>query len=114
MYPGAPYQQGRDLLRAHLVAMLDLDAGGTPKISLNGPLVEQAQATLARMRVAERAYTLLKSEAHSEPIEDWIASRRGGPDMALVFEAANGASLDTVRYPRSSPIRGSIARCSIT
>ena len=99
MYPGAPYQQGRDLLRAHLVAMLDLDNGETPKISLNGPLVEQAQATLARMRVAERAYTLLKSEAHGEPIEDWIASRRGGPDMALVFEAANGSSLDTVRVP---------------
>ncbi|MGA2792661.1 MAG: type VI secretion system membrane subunit TssM [Roseiarcus sp.] len=99
MYPGAPYQQGRDLLRAHLVAMLDLDGGEMPKISLNGPLVDQAQATLARMRVAERAYTLLKSEAHGEPIEDWIASRRGGPDMALVFEAANGASLDTVRVP---------------
>ncbi len=99
MYPGAPYQQGRDLLRDHLVAMLDLDSGETPKISLNGPLVEQAQATLARMRVSERAYTLLKSEAHGEAIEDWIASRRGGPDMALVFEAANGASLDTVRVP---------------
>ena len=62
-------------------------------------MVEQAQATLARMRVSERAYTLLKSEAHSEAIEDWVASQRGGPDMALVFEAANGASLDTVRVP---------------
>ena len=38
-----------------------MDDGGQPKVSLNGPLVEQAQATLARMRVAERAYTLLKS-----------------------------------------------------
>jgi type VI secretion system protein ImpL len=99
MYPGAPYAQGRDLLREHLAAMLNLDVNGTPKISLNGPLVEQAQATLARMRVSERAYTLLKSDAHSEKIEDWIASRRGGPDMALVFEASNGASLDTVRVP---------------
>jgi type VI secretion system protein ImpL len=99
MYPGAPYAQGRNLLREHLAAMLDLDVNGTPKISLNGPLVEQAQATLARMRVSERAYTLLKSDAHSEKIEDWIASRRGGPDMALVFEASNGASLDTVRVP---------------
>ena len=51
------------------------------------------------MRVAERAYTLLKSEAHNEPIEDWVASQHGGPDMALVFEAANGANLDTVRVP---------------
>jgi type VI secretion system protein ImpL len=99
MYPGAPYAQGRELLRAHLAAMLDLDVNETPKISLNGPLVEQAQGTLARMRVSERAYTLLKSEAHSEKLEDWIASRRGGPDMALVFEAANGANLDTVRVP---------------
>jgi type VI secretion system protein ImpL len=99
MYPGAPYAQGRGLLREHLAAMLDLDVNGTPKISLNGPLVEQAQATLARMRVSERAYTLLKSEAHGEKLEDWIASRRGGPDMALVFEASNGASLDTIRVP---------------
>ncbi len=98
-FPGAPYAQGRALLRSHLEAMLDMDAGGTAKVSLNGPLVEQAQATLARMRVSERAYTLLKSEAHNEAIEDWVASQRGGPDMALVFEAANGASLDTVRVP---------------
>jgi type VI secretion system protein ImpL len=79
--------------------MLGLDVNQTPKVSLNGPLVEQAQGTLARMRVSERAYTLLKSEAHNEKLEDWIASRRGGPDMALVFEAANGANLDTVRVP---------------
>jgi type VI secretion system protein ImpL len=98
-FPGAPYAQGRALLRAHLQAMLDMDVEGRPNVSLNGPLVEQAQAALARMRVSERAYTLLKSEARNEAIEDWVASQRGGPDMALVFEAANGASLDTVRVP---------------
>ena len=98
-FPGAPYAQGRALLRAHLTAMLDMDSGGSGKVALNGPLVEEAQATLARMRVSERAYTLLKSEAHNEPIEDWVASQRGGPDMALVFETANGANLDTVRVP---------------
>jgi type VI secretion system protein ImpL len=98
-FPGAPYAQGRALLRAHLEAMLDMDVEGKANVSLNGPLVEQAQATLARMRVSERAYTLLKSEAHNEAIEDWVASQRGGPDMPLVFEAANGANLDTVRVP---------------
>jgi type VI secretion system protein ImpL len=98
-FPGAPYEEGRALLRSHLEAMLDMDTGQATKVSLNGPLVEQAQATLARMRVAERAYTLLKSEAHNEEIEDWVATQHGGPDMALVFEAANGASLDTVRVP---------------
>jgi type VI secretion system protein ImpL len=98
-FPGAPNAGGRALLRSHLEAMLDMDTGQARKVSLNGPLVDQAQATLARMRVAERAYTLLKSESHNDAIEDWVASQRGGPDMALVFEAANGASLDTVRVP---------------
>jgi type VI secretion system protein ImpL len=99
VFPGAPYAQGRALLRSHLEAMLDMDSGGAKKVSLNGPLVEQAQATLARMPVAQRAYTLLKSEAHNDGVENWIASQHGGPDMALVFEAANGASLDTIRVP---------------
>ena len=98
-FPGAPNAQGRALLRQHLEAMLDMDDGQARKVSLNGPLVEQAQATLARMRVAERAYTLLKSEAHNAEVEDWLATQRGGPDMTLVFEAANGANLDTIRVP---------------
>jgi type VI secretion system protein ImpL len=98
-FPGSPYAEGRALLRAHLAAMLDMDTGNARKVSLNGPLVEQAQATLARMPVAERAYTLLKTEAHNDGVEDWSASQHGGPDMALVFEAANGASLDTIRVP---------------
>ena len=98
-FPGAPNAQGRALLREHLVAMLDMDDGRARKVSLNGPLVEQAQATLARMRVAERAYTLLKSEAHNAEVEDWLATQRGGPDMNLLFEAANGTNLDTIRVP---------------
>ncbi len=41
----------------------------------------------------------MKTEAHNDGVEDWIASQHGGPDMALVFEAANGANLDTMRVP---------------
>ena len=99
VFPGAPYAQGRALLRAHLKAMLDMDTSETVKVSLNGPLVAQAQGTLARMRVAQRAYALLKSEARDVLVEDWVASQRGGPDVGLVFEAANGAGLDSVRVP---------------
>jgi type VI secretion system protein ImpL len=98
-FPGASNAGARALLRSHLEAMLDMDTGGPTKVSLNGPLIEQAQATLARMRVAERAYTLLKSEAYNDGVQDWVASQHGGPDMALVFEAANGTSLDNVRVP---------------
>ena len=71
---------------------------GQARVSLNGPLVEQAQATLARMRVAERAYTS-EVEAHNAEVEDWLATQRGGPDMNLLFEAANGANLETIRVP---------------
>jgi len=99
LFPGAPYAQGRARLREHLEAMLDLDSGGAASVDLNGPLVADAQASLARMRVAERAYTLLKAASHNEPIQDWTALDRGGPDMALVFQAANGANLDTIRVP---------------
>ena len=94
---GAPGGPGS--YRAYFEAMLDMDDGQARKVSLNGPLVEQAQATLARMRVAERAYTLLKSEAHNAEVEDWIASQRGGPDMNLVFEAANGAGRVRPKLP---------------
>ena len=97
VFPGAPYAEGRALLKAHLEAMLDLGAGTTPRVQLNGPLVEKAQATLARMPVATRAYTLLKTEAHNEPIVDWVASQHGGQDIALVYTADGG--LDNVRVP---------------
>ena len=63
LYPGAGNASGRKALEEHLRAMLELDAGQTPPITLNGPLVEEAQKTLARMSVAERAYVLLKSQA---------------------------------------------------
>ena len=96
-FPGAPYAEGRKLLRDHLQAMLDMDRGAAHKVSLNGPLVEQAQATLARVPAGERAYALLKSEAHNDDVPDWLAESHGGPDMALVYEASNGAGLDTVR-----------------
>jgi type VI secretion system protein ImpL len=99
MYPGGPYAKGREALKQHLVAMLDMDNGQAPAIALNGPLVEQAQTTLARMSVAERAYSILKADARNLPIEDWVAARRGGPDTELVFETANGTPLDTVKVP---------------
>ena len=81
-----PVRRSARVAHAHLQAMLDLDVEEAPKIKLNGPLVDQAQATLARMSVAERTYKLVKSEAHNQAIEDWVASQHGGPDMDLVFE----------------------------
>lgn len=98
LYPGAANADGRKALEEHLVAMLDLEQG-EPFITLHGPLVEEAQKTLARLSVAQRAYELLKSQARTASVTDWVAARQGGPDIALVFEAADNQPLDSIRVP---------------
>ena len=85
LYPGAGNADGRKALEEHLDAMLDLEAGQEPLITLHGPLIEETQKTLARLSVAQRAYELLKSQARSSQLADWVPARQGGPDFALVF-----------------------------
>jgi type VI secretion system protein ImpL len=99
IYPGAANARGRQALEEHLVAMLDMDLGREPTISLNGPLVLDAQRTLARMKLSERAYQLMKSQARGAGHKDWILSQRGGPDVGLVFETRTGEDLESVRVP---------------
>ncbi|MFL5259018.1 MAG: type VI secretion system membrane subunit TssM [Hyphomicrobiales bacterium] len=99
LYPGAANQKIREELLQHLHAMLELSDGPPTAIQLNGALVEEAQNILVRMSIADRAYALIKSAARSAPVEDWIASSRGGDDAKVVFEARDGSDLDTVRVP---------------
>jgi type VI secretion system protein ImpL len=96
LYPGAGNAGGREALLQHLAALIERPSSAVP---LNGPLVSEAQRTLARMPVADRAYTLMKTRGESVGYEDWIAAERGGPDAGLVFETTDGAPLDTVRIP---------------
>lgn len=99
LYPGAANADGRKLLEDHVVAMLDLSRGTDPVVALNGPLVADAQAALARLSLAQRAYELLRSRAVTADVSDWKASEEGGPDVALVFEATQGGTLDSVTVP---------------
>ena len=99
LYPGAANQKVRAELLEHLGAMLDLDPGTSPPFELNGDLVRAAQGVLVRLSLAERAYALIKSNARNVPLEDWVASSRGGSDMATVFETKDGSALDSVRVP---------------
>lgn len=94
LYPGAGNAGGREALLQHLAALIERPSSAVP---LNGPLVAQGQATLARMPVADRAYTLMKTRGESVGYDDWIASERGGRDAELVFETTDGAPLDSVR-----------------
>ncbi|HKH27673.1 MAG TPA: type VI secretion system membrane subunit TssM, partial [Sphingomicrobium sp.] len=99
LYPGAANARGRAALEEHLSDVLDLEDGREPLISLNGPLVEQAQKTLARLSVAERAYQLLKSQASAASHKDFVVAFRTGQDGKLVFDVSGGGDLEDVRVP---------------
>jgi type VI secretion system protein ImpL len=100
LYPSATNANGRRLLEEHLTAMFDLEEGRPPLIQLDGNLIQEAQKSLARLSVAERAYQFLKSEAARDTdAGDWNAAKKAGADGATVFEATKGQPLDTIRVP---------------
>ena len=79
LYPGPTNAEGRKLLEEHLAAMFDLETEQPPLVELDGRLVLEAQKTLARMSVAQRAYELLKSEGRERRTpSDWNVARKGG------------------------------------
>jgi type VI secretion system protein ImpL len=98
LYPGASNAEGRKALDEHLDAMLELESGPA-LIELNGRLIEDSQKTLARLNVAQRAYALLKSQARTVTVGDWVAAQKGGPDATRVFESPGDPTLETVRVP---------------
>ena len=95
LYPGPSNAGPIKRLEEHLDAMLELDTG-EPLIQLDGNLIAESQRTLARLSIAQRAYELLKSQSRSVAA-DWTATRKGGLDIATVFDAPGG--LDAVRVP---------------
>ena len=98
LYPGASNAEGRKLLEQHLDAMLDLETG-SPQIELNSRLIDESQKALARLSIAQRAYELLKSQARTSTAGDWVAARKGGPDVTRVFDAPGDPTLESVRVP---------------
>ncbi len=95
LYPGGKNADGRKELEQHVSAMLDLAPPRGPMIALNGPLVEKAQAALAKVSVAERAFQILAARAKAGPGEDWVAGAAAGPESLVVFDK----SIETVRTP---------------
>ena len=99
LYPGAANRKPREELLQHLEAMLVLDTGRQPTISLNGSLVEDVQRLLVSQRLETRAYGLIKSFARTALVEDWIAGARAGPEGDVVFETKDGRELSSIRVP---------------
>lgn len=99
LYPGAANAAGRQEMMQHLKAMLDLGRAHKPTFELNGPLIESAQRSLARMKMADRAYALIKSSAYSANLEDYSVVSQGGADTALVFETVDGSDINDLKVP---------------
>ena len=97
LYPGAADAAGRDALEQHLEAMLELDEGRDPLIGPNESLVREAQRTLARLNVAQRAYALLRSQAGSAKAPDWLPGKACSDDFSEIFQTTKGERGDTIR-----------------
>lgn len=100
LFPGAGNAVGRQALNDHLARLVELDTPqGPAAIDIDSNVVQEAQSAIGRMTVADRAFEILRAGARANAARDWVALRKGGQDVALVFEGANNSSLDTVRVP---------------
>ncbi len=99
MYPGPNQEPARQMLENHLVAMLDLDDSTQPTVTLNADLVAKAEVILARMEVADQAYSLIVATAPFAGIPGFSLLERTGADARLVFETVDGSDLSTLTVP---------------
>jgi type VI secretion system protein ImpL len=100
LYPGAGNADGRRALEEHLVALLSFDPPSESRaIPLDETLIVDAQATLARMGVVDRAYEIIRAAARRQSERDWSARARAGQDAALVLDGTGGEPLDAIRVP---------------
>ena len=98
-YPGVNQQPAREMLENHLQAMLDLGDGSVPTVELNADLVAKAEIILARMSVADQAYSLIVATAPFSGIPDFVLVEQLGPDAQLVLETVDGSDLANVSIP---------------
>jgi type VI secretion system protein ImpL len=89
-YPDPSREPLRADLADHLAALL-----GQPmtEIALNGHLVEQVQAILAQMPLAERIYTGIVSAPAARDLPPWRPIDHGGPAIGRVMSRSSGAPL---------------------
>ncbi len=100
LFRGPGNAAGRKALQGHLTNLVALDPpSGLDALDVDRTLVQEAQRTIARISVADRAFELLRSESRRNKDGDWSARRKAGQDADLVFEAGGGVELDTIKVP---------------
>jgi type VI secretion system protein ImpL len=90
-FPGAVNEGVRNQYMAHLSALLE--APLTP-VALDGGLVQQAQATLAKLPMADRAYTLIQQDPDVRSLPPWRVVDHIGPAGGRVLVRKSGANLN--------------------
>jgi len=100
LFRGPGNAAGRQALRYHLTNLVALDPpSGLAALEVDPVLVREAQRTIARISVADRAFELLRSESRRNKDRDWSVRRKAGQDADLVFEAGRGIELDAIKVP---------------
>jgi type VI secretion system protein ImpL len=98
-YPGINQDSAREMLKNHLLAMLELDDGVAPTVTLNADLVAKSEVILARLSVADQAYSLIVATAPQTGLPDFNLVERSGADARLVFETLDGSDLGELTVP---------------
>lgn len=81
----------RGALSRHLASLLQ---ESLPAIPLDGPLVEQARATIGKVPLAARAYARLRARAAAAELPAWRPSEVLGPAGVLLFVRLSGRGLE--------------------
>ncbi|MDN5788779.1 MAG: type VI secretion system membrane subunit TssM, partial [Pseudorhodobacter sp.] len=89
-FAGPARAQLRDDLNKHLAVLLSQPM---QKISLNGPLVEQAQTLLAAMPMAQRTYNGILNSPKALALPPWRIIDVGGPAVSRAFVRSSGKPL---------------------
>lgn len=105
-FGGVGLSDERDQINAHLAAMLELDddlptePGKTAAgLEIDASIVSRARDAIVNLPLADQAYASIKDRVVTSGFEDFnLANPDYGP-MGLVFEAVDGAALDTLRVP---------------
>ncbi len=90
-YPGEGNAALRESLRRHLAALLE-DA--LPALALDGPLIADARAVIARLPLAERAWSRLKLAIAPKLPPMWRPSEALGPAGVALFGRLSGRGLE--------------------
>ncbi|WP_291736496.1 type VI secretion system membrane subunit TssM, partial [Leisingera sp. F5] len=90
-YPGIARNQLRADLMDHLTALLSQPM---EEISLNGPLIAQAQNILSEMPLAQRVYNGILNSKKATALAKWRITDVGGPSVKRVLVRSSGKPLN--------------------